>query len=320
MKKIVKQIFCLSVCIYSVFNLSAQTPSDALMMQKGEFCFGLNYEYGSWDQYWEGTDLRSNETIATLRRQAFMPGVSIGILNRVNLILSVPHIKTSSSEPNGGKFQGAKGFQDLSIVLKTQLFHREIGKGDLSLLTALGFSTPISRYLSDYMPYSLGLGANQWTFRGIAQYRLHSGLYAHAALAYLWRGLTEAERDYYYNNGSYYTAFMDVPNAWNYHGSVGIWLFDNSLKVEANYMGLKSLSGDDIRAYNAPQPTNKIQFDQVGFFSQYYFKKSLKGLGVLAYYNQIIQGRNMGKFSTFGLGLTYQFKLQFKSKSNTQED
>ncbi|MDZ7649022.1 MAG: hypothetical protein U5K54_18680 [Cytophagales bacterium] len=52
-----------------------------------------------------------------------------------------------------------------------------------------------------------------------------------------------------------------------------------SLRLEASYVGLKSTSGDDIRKYNAPQPTNKMEFDQVGFLSQYYFKKHLKGLG-----------------------------------------
>jgi len=63
-------------------------------------------------------------------------------------------------------------------------------------------------------------------------------------------------------------------------------MLDNSLKLEANYYALKSTSGDDIRKYNAPQPTNKVQFDQVGALVQYYLKP-LKGLGVLAYYNQI---------------------------------
>ena len=73
-------------------------------------------------------------------------------------------------------------------------------------------------------------------------------------------------------------------------------------------MRLKSTSGDDIRKYNAPQPTNKVQFDQVGVFVQYYIKP-IKGLGVLAYYNQIFDGRNMSKSTTFGGGLTYQFTV-----------
>jgi CobQ-like glutamine amidotransferase family enzyme len=54
-----------------------------------------------------------------------------------------------------------------------------------------------------------------------------------------------------------------------------------------------------------------MSFDQVGFFGQYYFKgiKAIQGLGILAYYSEIIDGRNMGKFQSMGAGVTYQFKL-----------
>jgi hypothetical protein len=134
------------------------------------------------------------------------------------------------------------------------------------------------------------------------------GVYVRVAGAYLWRGQTKAERDYYYANGSYYTAWMDVPDAWNYNAVAGIKLFDNSLIFELQYSGLKSTSGDDIRKYNAAQPTNKVNEDQVGFKTQYYFKQ-LKGLGVLGYYQQVINGRNTAKFNGFGAGVTYQFKI-----------
>jgi hypothetical protein len=124
----------------------------------------------------------------------------------------------------------------------------------------------------------------------------------------LFRGETKAERDYYYNNGSYYTPWMDVPNAWEINAAIGMWMLDNSLKFEVSYYGLKSTSGDDIRKYNAAQPTNKVEFAQAGVLVQYYIKP-LKGLGVLAYYSSMFDGRNMGKFSNIGGGLTYQFKI-----------
>jgi hypothetical protein len=104
---------------------------------------------------------------------------------------------------------------------------------------------------------------------------------------------------------------MDVPNALNYNCSVGTWLFNSALKIEANYMGLRSTSGDDIRIYNSPQPTNQVEVDQVGFFAQYYFKtiKPLQGFGVIASYSKMIHGRNMGQFQNYGFGITYQFKI-----------
>src|SRR5690606_12974407 len=93
---------------------------------------------------------------------------------------------------------------------------------------------------------------------------------------------------------------------WNYEAVGGKWFFENSLKLEVAYTALQSTSGDDIRAYNAAQATNKVQFQRLGFSAQYYIK-SIKGLGVIAYHNRVVDGRNVPKINNFGFGLTYQF-------------
>ena len=302
-----KSLLATILAFTSVVGFS-QTPSDALMMKQREACFALTYENGSFDEYWEGTSLRKNETIATVSRRAIAPMIAIGITDNFNFYVGVPHVKTESSEPNGGKLQGAKGFQDLTFAIKYEILNKELGKGKLALLGAGGYTTPLTNYLSDYRPYSIGNGTNEWSVRGIVQYKLEMGLYARISGGHLFRGATKAERDYYYNNGSYYTAWMDVPNAWEQNAVVGMWMLKNALKLEASYYALMSTSGDDIRKYNAAQPTNKVEFGQVGFNAQFFIKK-VKGLGVLAYYNQMLSGRNMGKVTAFGAGATYQFKF-----------
>lgn len=289
-------------------NAQAQTPTDAILMQPREFCWALVYDHGSFDQYWEGRNLRENATVATVSRNSGLAMVAFGVVRNLNLMVGLPYVQTKSSEPNGGKFAGAKGLQDLSLAVKYQFLNKQLGNGKLLFLTNLGFSTPVSNYLSDYRPYSIGFGAPEVNLRGILQYELDKGWYARTALAYLWRGQTEAERDYYYNNGSYYTPWMDVPNAWNYHAVLGKWSFNYSLRIEASFSGISSVSGDDIRPYSAPQPTNKVAEQLIGGFVQYYFNKP-KGLGVLGYYNQVINGRNVGKTSNFGAGVTYIFKI-----------
>lgn len=312
-----KQSLCegiLTICLCTAMVLGggvcyAQTPSDALMMKQRETCIAIMYDHGSWDQYWEGTHLRSNETVATLTRQMVMPMVAIGIHDRLNLIVGTPFVKTESNEPNGGFFAGSQGFQDLVIALKGHVIQKQLGKGTLNFLATAGFSTPMTNYLSDYGPYALGFGATEWNLRGILEYRLDNGFYVRSSLAHLWRGVTEAERDYYYNNGSYYTSVMDVPNAWNYQVVAGMWFLDNTLKLETAYTSLQSTSGDDIRKYNAGQPTNNVQFGQVEASAQYYFTGKLSGFGLLTRYAQIIHGRNMGKFTTLGAGITYLFKI-----------
>ena len=120
-----------ALAFFTSFTLAAQTPYDAIMMKRKEFCFALTYEQGSWDHYWEGTYLRTNQTVATVSRRIVMPMLAIGISDKLNLIVAVPYVKTKSSEPNGGKFQGAQGFQDLTIALKYEILNKQVEKGKL---------------------------------------------------------------------------------------------------------------------------------------------------------------------------------------------
>lgn len=286
------------------------------MMPGGEACVLLAYDHGSFNEYWEGSLLRSNQTIETVNRRMILPMAAVGITDRLNFYVGLPHVKTWSSEPNGGRFRGAAGFQDIILALKYQAVKAEMGKGVLSAFGSLGFSTPATNYLPDYLPYSIGMGAPELAYRGIAQYRLHSGLYLRAGLGYLWRGYAQAERDYYYNNGSYYTDWMDVPSAWSIDGALGWWLLDNSLQIELSYAGQRSTSGDDIRAYNAAQPTNRVHFDRMGLQLQY-FTPFVKGLGIIAYHNRILSGRNAPKMNNTAVGLTYQFAFFTKKENNT---
>lgn len=277
------------------------------MMPVRNACILLGYDYGTFDRYWEGSYLRENQTIATVDQQTILPMAAVGIVPRLNGYISLPYINKESTEPNGGYFTGARGLQDLGLALKYQALDKQLGAGYLKAFAGAGYSTPITNYLSDYRPYSIGFGAPEFSLRAIAQYEWNNGFYLRGMASHLWRGYTKAERDYYYADGSYYTAWMDVPDAWNFQGVVGKWFFDYRLKLEGTYTTLRSTSGDDIRAYNAAQATNRTEFDRIGFNAQYYFKKSLKGLGIVAYHNRVVNGRNVPKVYSTGLGLTYQF-------------
>lgn len=282
---------------------NAQTPLDGLMMPKGDICVAVVYEDANWDKYWEGTYLRTNQNVGTFNRKMVMPMIVGGITDKINVIVSLPYVKTSAS---AGQMAGVDGLQDFSVSLKTQLVDHTLGKGKLKVFSNLSFSTPASNYLADYLPFSLGFGANELGLRAIGLYELDKGPYLRISGAYLHRGATQAERDFYYEDDAFYTATMDVPDALHAQVSLGSWFFQKKLRVEASLTSLRSASGDDIRTYNSPQPTNKVDFDRVEGFAQYYFN-NVKGLGVLAYYNHMFSGRNMGQFSGYGLGLTYQF-------------
>ena len=296
-------LLCASLGILTIAQ--AQTPLDGLMMPKGEICIALQYEQVTWDRYWEGSTIRVNQNIGTFTRQMGMPMIVGGITDKVNVILSLPYVKTAAS---AGQMAGVQGIQDLGISVKALFLEKTIGKGKLTGFSNLSFSTPASNYLSDYMPFSLGLGANELGIRAIGKYELNKGLYVRASYAYLNRGTTNAEREYYYANGSVYSSTMNVPDAFQSQLTLGSWLFNYRLRVEASLTTIRSASGDDIRTYCMPLPTNKVDFDRIEGFAQYYFKSGGKGLGLIASYQQAISGRNMGQFSGYGLGITYQFK------------
>jgi hypothetical protein len=303
-----KSVFLLVPAFLAFVSARAQTPTDEIMMHPGQICVAGIYEHSWFDEYWEGEKLRTNGTIATVNRNTLTAGLAVGIVKRLNLLASVPYVSTNSTDPNGGYFNGANGVSDLSLALKGEIFKTPMGKGKLALLAVAGFSTPISNYLSDYRPYSIGNGTSEMSFRGILQYRLQSGFFARGAFAYLWRGQTEVERDYYYNNGSFYSNRMDVPSAVNYNAVLGYWTRNNALRIEGQYMGIACLTGDDIRAYNAPQPTNKASFSQAGLMAQYYFPQ-LPGLSIIGYYSSTLTGRNTGKSSQYGGGIAYVFSF-----------
>ncbi len=283
----------------------AQTPLDGLMMPKGEICLAIVYENTAWDRYWEGSSIRVNQNIGTFTKQMGMPMIVGGVTDKINVILSLPYVKTAAS---GGQMAGVQGIQDLGLSVKALLLEKSIGKGKLTGFSNLSFITPASNYLSDYLPFSLGFGANELGIRAIGKYELDKGPYFRASYSYLHRGVTEAERDFYFADQAYYTAKMDVPNAFLGQVTLGSWMLKKKLRVEASLTTIKSTSGDDIRVYSMPQPTNKVNFDRVEGFAQYYFKSDGKGFGLIASYQKAISGRNMGQFSGYGLGVTYQFK------------
>lgn len=285
--------------------LKAQTPSDALMMDKNELCIAVLYQHDTWDKYWEGTLLRDNQNIGVLTRNTVMPMLAYGVTNRLNFIMSLPYVSTEAS---GGQMIGASGIQDFGIFVKFKAYEYLKEKGTLSVFVTGGFSLPASSYLSDYLPFSLGLGAQEYSIRPIIKYEHKSGLYLRGSFAYLHRTTTEAERDYYYAEKGIYTTTMDVPSATNAELALGSWLFGRSLQLEVSAIIQTSLSGDDIRRQNQAQPTNKMNFTSTNAKLRY-FPSIIKGLSITGGYSQFIEGRNIGKSTIITGGVTYQFPL-----------
>ncbi len=298
------------IAFLSVFTPSfAQTPSDAIMMGNGQVCLAVIYSHDSWDEYWEGTLLRTNGNIGTLTRQTIMPMVAVGLGERLNIIAAVPWVKTEAS---AGYLKGASGLQDWGIWLKGKALDLSAGPGNLTFHATGGLMGPSSNYLADYAPFSLGLGCIDLSAKGIFQYKMEIGPYLRAQAGYHWRGNSTVERDYYYTTTGVYADGVDMPNAITYGVNLGSWLFNDALKVEVAFDGLTTQGGFDIRRQDGGFPSNKMIFTRVGGSLQYYPGDS--GFGFLASAGQVLTGRNVGKSMVFSGGITYQFGLWNKGE------
>lgn len=283
--------------------LPAQTASDAVLMPAGRWCVALPYENTTWSTYWEGAFRRTNANIGTFTRQSLSPQIAIGLTDDLNLMAGVSWISTAAT---GGQLAGVTGWQDLQVALKARLLDLDRPTGRFEVLATAGFGTPIANYLADYQPFSIGLGTTEWSLRSIFQYRSARGWYLQGTMGYLWRGLANAEKRYHYNQGSVYSEWMDVPNAWQAQLAAGWWLWQNTLRGELQVQRLDCPRGDDIRTYNAPQPTNQVKQTQLGLLIQWYPSR-WKGIGLLGQARHVVAGRNTGIAQTWLGGVLYQF-------------
>ena len=185
----------------------AQMPNDAIYMAKKSVCVAGMYGQSTWKNYWEGSFKRENLNIGTHTTRSLMLMPAIGISNRVNVILSLPYVWTSTS---AGNLMGQRGVQDLAVWLKVKAVH----KGGFSLNAIVGGSIPVGNYVPDFLPMSIGLQARTATGRLLLNYREpKTGLYLTAHGSYGWRSNIRIDRDAYPADGRVYnTNEVSVPN------------------------------------------------------------------------------------------------------------
>ncbi len=292
-------VLCMAIGV-----VSAQTPSDAVMMKPGEICFDFTYGHGSWNEYWEGDSLRENGNIGTMTMQSYTGGFMLGILDRVNFLAMVPYMKNS---PSGGVIADVQGFQDISFFLKGLLYETTLGKGTFKTLASIGYSTPMSDYVPD-AAYPIGLGCPDGIFRGILHYDADMGLYGRVDGAYHLRGSAFLQRTYYYSTQGYYSDEVDMPNAFDYNAVVGYITPNKKFQAEAAFMAVTTFDGFDIRRQDGMFPSNDIEATRVGINLDYYDLLT-KGLALHVNTAYTLAGSNIGKATVFSVGASYQFPI-----------
>jgi hypothetical protein len=278
----------------------AQTEMDAIMMNRKQICNGFVYTHSSWQEYWEGTFKRTNENLGTVSTQSVMYMGAYGITDKLNVMAGLPYVWTKAS---AGTFTGLKGMQDVSVFIKWKPITKSFGKNKISLFTIGGISTPVTDYVVDFLPLSVGLGSTNLTARGIIDYQ-RGKLSVTGSAAYTWRSNVKLDRDSYYDTELRLTNEVKMPNAANYQLRAGYR--GKYLLAEALLTNSTTLGGFDITKNNMPFPSNRMNATNVGVALKYTLPR-MTALSLLAGGNYTVAGRNMGQSKSFNVGAFYAF-------------
>lgn len=301
---------CITVafCLVISGSANAQTDMDAIMMNKHQFCNGLVYDHSSWDHYWEGKLKRINENIGTASTQAIMFMSNYGITDNLNVMATIPYVWTKVT---GGTLHGITGIQDLSLFAKWKPVTYSIDKNNkISLFVLGGFSTPLSDYVIDFLPLSIGLGSTNLISKGMIDYKWKRFTVTGSA-AFIWRSNMKIKRTSYYDTELHLTNEVKMPNAAQYQLRTGYR--GKYIIAEALLTNWTTLGGFDITKNNMPFMSNRMNATMIGAGVKYTLR-NFTNLSLLVGGNYTVAGRNIGQSKAFNVGAFYAFYLHNRAK------
>ncbi len=296
--------------LFAMHTAMAQTDQDAIMMNKNQFCTGLMYGTSSWNKYWEGTNYRENLNLGTVSSNSVSVMGNYGIKDNLNVLFNAPYL---SNKASAGVLHGVSGVQDLSAWIKWMPIEKDLKHGTFSLYLLAGASTPITDYVVDYLPLSIGLKSNTLSGRVMLDYQLNK-FFATASETYTFRSNATIERNAYYTTQAYLTNQVSMPavNTLNFRtGFRSDWLIAEAVLTDS-----KTLGGFDIAKNNMPFPSNEMNATSVGVNFKYEIPK-VAGLSLVGGGNHVIDGRNVGQSTGYYGGLFYILNFSKKAKTKT---
>jgi hypothetical protein len=300
-----------SCLLLTTLLANSQTDIDGIMMSKNNLCVGAVYQNSSWKQYWEGTFKRENLNMGTVATHSVGIMGNYGISDKLNFIFNVPYVQTSAS---AGTMKGQKGIQDLSLTLKYMPLEKTIGKATYSLYALGSFSTPLTDYVADYLPLSIGMQSKTGTLRLMGDFEM-GHFFSTISGGYIKRANIKIDRTAYFTDEMHYTNEVNMPDILSVNFRFGYR--SNRLIAEAIIDNMVTQSGGfDITKNNMPFPSNRMNALKYGFNAKYTFKQ-IPELSLAGGTNFVIEGANVGKSNTYYGGVFYVIKFK---KTKTQEN
>ena len=310
-KRFYSAIIILICLLVTGTTAKAQTDMDAIMMSKKQLCIGPMYGYSSWKNYWEGTLKRNNENLGTVSTQMFSLMGAYGITDKLNILAGAPYVKTKAS---AGTLHGMSGVQDLSLFVKWMPVEKQLGKGTFSLYTIGGVSFPLTNYVADFLPLSIGLRSKTASGRVMIDYQV-GNIFATVSGTYVLRDNIEIDRTSYYTDHLIISNEVEMPNASNFNFRAGYR--SDKLIAEAVLNKWTTLGGFDITRNNMPFPSNKMNATTAGVAFKYTATKK-HNLFIVGNASTTIGGRNVGQSTAFSGGIFYV--IDFSTAKKTTSD
>lgn len=286
-------------------SLPAQSLDDGIMMPKRNLFTGFVYSRDSWDQYWEGRLQRKNGNLGTVTTETDTWYADYGLTDRVNLLVSIPYVRTDASQ---GVLHSMQGFQDITFAGKYRFFERQFRRlGSLRLIAVGSGAIPLTNYTPDFLPLSIGSASKRVSGRLTVNFQSRPGWFVNGSSAYTWRGDVTLDRPYYYTEGHLFlTNVVNMPGVFDYVASAGYnkhgWM------AEFLFAQQRTQGGGDIRRQDAPFVSNRMNASRVGGNVMFPIPK-LRELALHLTYAYTVDGRNVGQATTFSTALFYRINI-----------
>ena len=284
---------------------SAQTLEDAELMKPRQLSAGVMYGNDSWDEYWEGTLRRSNGNIGTVTTRSIALHAGYGVTERLTVLGSLPYVWTEASQ---GVLHGMSGPQDVTLLAKYRVVNPLIaGRARLKVLAVGGVTAPTSDYTPDFLPMSIGLQSKSAITRLAAHLQDRSGWFVDGYAERIWRSNVTLDRSAYFTNGQYIESNeVAMPDVARYRGTLGWqrgpWCIPVGVTVQ------RTLGGGDIRRQDMPFVSNRMNATMAHAELMYYLP-GISNLRLDLGAARTLDGRNVGRSTSFMTGLTYAFHL-----------
>ena len=301
----IRPTISLALALAGARAVPAQTLEDAEMLQRREVHATVMYGSDSWSEYWEGTLRRSNGNVGTVTTRSVAVSAGVGVTDRLTVIGAVPYVWTEASQ---GVLHGMSGRQDFTLLAKYRIANPRIaGRARLKVLAVGGLSTPTSDYTPDFLPMSIGLHSKSAITRLAAHLQDRTGWFVDGYAERMWRSNVTLDRSTYFTDGRYFeTNEVAMPDVAMYRASLG-WQ-RGPWCIPVGVSAQRTLGGGDIRRQDMPFVSNRMNAT-MAHAEVMYFLPGITNLRLDLGAAQTLNGRNVGRSTSFMTGLTYALHL-----------